>query len=217
MELRDVLEPSVPRLIITGLLLIYCMVTLPLLTINQTICQEEGIDCVSEVYHVSLYYCLTIGFEKEFHTPYLYSLEVCTKKGILWLLLMIPVLYGLSYFLHERWERSIDAWKFGLKPDLITFLLIIFTILPPFIFGIVNTRAATGPLAAYTLSPITFFYATAHSLISGRILLPLITLGGLILLICGTFFTWKKWEISHPAAYTVWITYLTICIMGIVV
>ncbi|MBU7032811.1 MAG: hypothetical protein HXS53_09790 [Theionarchaea archaeon] len=217
MELRDLLELSVPRLIITSLLFIYCLVTLPFLSINQTICQQEGIDCTSEVHHVPLYYCIIIGFEKEYHTPYLYSLEVCNKKGIAWFLIIIPLLYGLSYFIHERWEVSIDAWRFGSKSDLITLLVLIFTIIPPLIFGIVNHHPAIGPLTAYTYSPIAFIYAAIHSLISGRVLFPLIILGGLILLFCGIFFSLKKWEIPHPAIYTSWIIYLTICIIGLVI
>jgi hypothetical protein len=191
------------------------MVTLPVMSLNQIICQEEGIDCVSEVHRVPLYYCATIGFQKEFHTLYLYSSETCSKKGILWILLLIPLLYVLSYYLHERWETSIDAWKFGLKSDLIAFLVIIATILPSFLFGIFNTRMEATPLTAYTVSPIVFLYEITHVLISGMIIPFVIILGGLILFICGIYFICKTWEIPHPLLYTIWGSYLAICILGI--
>lgn len=214
MDVRDLLELSGPRLVITGLLIIYCAVTLPIMSVHQTICQEEQVDCSSQEYHAPLYYCAVRGFEKEFHTLYLYSLEICDKQDGVWLILIIPFLYMLSYYLYERWERAIDAWRFGLKPDLITLFLIICTLFPAFLFGIGNTRVTAGPLTAYTLSPLIFFYRSAQDLISDKAIYVLILLGGLLLLMYGIYIVLKAWEIPHPLFYTVWIFYLITCSIG---
>jgi hypothetical protein len=212
MDWEELLELTYPRLIILVLLFSYCMVTVPVVTMHHESCREKGVNCTYQDYNVSVYYCLTIQFYEEFHTMSLYSLRVCSKSDLLWLFLIIPLLYIISLPVYEQIEKSVYAWNYGSTHEGITFSLGIATLIPAFMFGIINAGSPQLPVTAYVVYPVGLFYACAHMLVSGKALSSLIILCILAVVVYQVHALFKKKKID--AIHAIWICYLVITFFG---
>lgn len=215
MDWEELLEPTLPRLIILVLLFSYCMVTLPVVTMHGESCREKGVDCTYQDYNVSVYYCLTIGFYEEFHTMSLYSLRVCSKSSLLWLFLIIPLLYIISLPVYEQVEKSVYAWKYGSMHEVFTFALVVVTLIPAFIFGIMEAGSPQLSVTAYMVYPVGLLYGCAHMVVSGDILLPIVTILVLAVVVyqLNNLFKKKRIHLIHA----VWVFYLVVTLLGALV
>jgi hypothetical protein len=216
MDFRESLEPSIPRVTVTILLLIYCILTIPLISMQYTVCQEEGIDCFSTSYRVPGYYCLKKGFHYEFDSLLMYSVHDCNKQDFLWFLFIIPVIYYISLPICTHFFESIDSWRYGSKNHLLTFVLVTASFVPGLIFSMVEAGPPGTPVDAYVVYPLGVFYVCARLLSSGRIIIPLVVAGIVALTVYGTQFLLREWEVTHQRLYIIWMLYLVFLFMGAV-
>lgn len=213
MDWREICEPTKPRLILTTLLLIYTIFTLPVITMHATLCTEEGTDCFSAVYSVSIYYCLKIGFHEEFHSPSLYATRDCDKTDLVWLPLILITLYLMSYPLHTIYISNADSWKYGSKRGLLTFVSLIGTLLPALIFSILEAGSA-DLLKAYTTYPLGLFFVNAYLMNEGNFIIPVMTILVLFTITVILMNLFRKWEITPLLFYIIWMLYLVVAVLG---
>ena len=214
MDWEEVLELTITRVIITILLLMYCIVTIPVISMHSVSCTQEGIDCASADYRVSLYYCLNINFHEEFHSFSMYSVRDCNKVDLFWLFIIIPLLYFISLPVHDQFMISMYAWKSGSKQEGLTFGLLTATTIPGFLFGIMEAGSPELPLVAYTVYPLALFYLCALMVYSGEIIVPLIMMAALAGTIYVSVSLSRKWVIPHVNLYVAWALYLLVTLLG---
>ena len=215
MDWRELLELTTPRIIITVLLLCYVIFTIPVITIHSTYCKQEGVDCSSSIHRVPIYYCLNIGFHWEFQTLSMYSARHCNKTDLLWLFLIIPLLYFISLFVHTKLVESVEAWRYDSKIQLLTCGLLITTLLPGMLFGILETGLGDSLIIAYTVFPFGFFILCAEMIWYGDIVTPAAMIGILLLIGYSSHILFKKWEITHAVLYVMWVVYLVAAFFGV--
>lgn len=184
------------------------------MNVHAVSCKQEGVDCSSADYRVSVYYCLKIGFHEEFHTMYLYSVCDCNTRDVLWLFLVVPLLYFASLPVHTKLTDTVYAWQSGSMHELVTFSLVVVTLLPVLFFSILEAGSPESPLVAYIIFPLWLFYLCALMLYSGEILIPVIV----VIILGGTAYglvtLFKKWEITHVRPYVIWVLYLVAVFLG---
>ena len=214
MDWNDVLAPTTPRLIIFVLLVSYGFFTIPFITLHSESCREEGIGCSFSDHRVSLFYCVDIDFHTEYHTMYMYSSKECSKSDVLWLFLIIPLLYLVSFPLYEKLQDTVDAWNYGARKGLVICGLLIFTMLPALILGIMAPGSLYSPISAYTAFPLGLFYLCAHMLAAGMFIIPL----GVALILAVVAYSGlaylRMWEINHPTLYVLWMLYIVVALLG---
>ncbi|MBU7027179.1 MAG: hypothetical protein HXS48_09565 [Theionarchaea archaeon] len=216
MDWEELLELTIPRVIITILLLTYCIVTIPVISMHSVSCTQEGIDCTSTDYRVSIYYCLNITFHEEFHSFSMYSVRDCNKMDLFWLFIIIPLLYFISLPVHDQFMISIYVWKSGSNHEGLTFGLLTVTAVPALIFGIMEAGSPDVPLIAYTIYPFSLFYLCALMIYSGDIIIPGIMIAILAVITRTVMNLSKKWEIPHVNFYVIWVLYLVVTFLGII-
>lgn len=219
MDWRELLNPTIPRIIITVLLLSYCVFTLPVITVHSTYCDETRVNCTTIDYGVSLYYCLTIDFHEEHSQDWLikslsYFIDDCNKLDVLWFLVIAPFIYCISFFIHKKLRKSIDLWRYGSKDGLLAFILFTITLFPGLGYSIVDAGMRDIFVEPYVLNPFAFFYVCALLLQSGRIFTLIITGVGLAVSTYGLRKLFTKWGTLHGRAYTVWVLYLILILLG---
>lgn len=218
MDWRELLNPTIPRIIITVLLLSYCVFTIPVITVHSTYCDEHRVNCSTTEHGVSLYYCLTIDFHEELGKDWLVSYLVrdCNKLDVLWFFVIAPFIYCISLFVHKKLRKSIDLWGCGSKDGLLALVLLTVTLFPGLGYSVVEAGMGGILIDPYVTFPFGFFYMCALLLRSGRIFTPIITGVGLAVITYGARKLFKKWGILHGRAYTVWVLYLILILLGYV-
>lgn len=215
MDWRELLEPTIPRFIITILLVGYIIFTIPLITMYDTSCREEGIDCTSTQYRVSMYYCLKVRFHEEFHSSYMYSVRDCNKTDFLQLFLIVPLLYVMSLPVCDQFSKSMYAWRVGSKNEAVTLGLLVATGIPGLLFGILEAGLPENPVTAYTVYPFGLLYICVLMVYSGEIIIPGVIITILAVIAYKTVDLFKKWNIYHAHLYAMWVLYLAVTLLGI--
>jgi hypothetical protein len=216
MDWRESLEPTIPRLVITVLLFSYCIFTIPVVNMHSTLCKEEGVDCSYMNYRVSVYYSLTIGFHEEFFTPSLYAVRDCNKNDVFWLFLFIPFLYVISQPVYGQIMMSVEAWRYGSRKELITWGLLILTLLPGLFFGVMEAGSPDLFLYGYIFFPLGLFYACVHMLSSGEMVIPVFVGIFLAVIVFGANRFFREEDMDYPRVYTFWVFYVVTSLLGVV-
>ncbi|MBU7016401.1 MAG: hypothetical protein HXS44_02745 [Theionarchaea archaeon] len=217
MDWRESLEPTIPRLAITVLLVSYCIFTIPVVNMHSTLCKEEGVDCSLTDYRVSVYYCLKINFRQEFYTPSMYAVRDCDRKDLLWLFFLVPFLYLISAPLYEQIMMSVEAWRYGSRKELITWSLLILTLLPGFFFGVFESGSPDPFLYGYLFYPLGLLYTCVNMLSSGEMVFPVFAAIFLAVTVFGASRFFREEDMDYPRVYTFWVFYVVTAFLGVLV
>ena len=216
MEWNRVITPTSSRLIITILLAIFFISSVPFIRVSISYCDEDGSNCSYDDSKTSLVGCSKIRFleEKNYRSGSRdvnrHYVRECNKADVLWLLFVIPLIYIISPQINMR---TLDAWKAGSREGFIASVLLIITLLPGIVFSFWGTEPS---LYIYLIFPFNFLFVYTLQLNLGRSVVLIFILIVLVLIIFTLTRIFEKWKMKHCSTYTMWILYLVVLLFGIV-
>lgn len=219
------LTPSISRIVITSLLLLWVIFALPLIRERHILCfegdspgdpamiraiqayppmnptDEYGNNCFYTDSRITVFNWLRSSSEQTTdHTNEKWTrITLFMNQDFLWGLLVVPAAYCVSLPV----KRTVDAWRRGSREGLLTIVLITATLIPAIVVN-VQHQFLWFPLSVYVFP----------------VFLPLMcvlshTYGDLaILAILALFFVTAAWglknlQINHSTWYALWIVYVT--------
>lgn len=219
------LTPSTSRIVITALLLVWVIFAFPLIRERYIRCfeggspedpeviraiqvyppmirtDEYGNNCFYRDSRITVFTWLRNNSEHfTDHTNEKWtSSTLVMNQDFLWVLLVVPVVYFVSFPI----KRTVDAWRQGSREGLLILLLITATLIPAIVVNVHHHQVLWFPFSVYVY-PMFLPLICALSHTYG----DLAILAVLALFFAITAWGLKKLEINHSTWYALWTVYV---------
>jgi hypothetical protein len=218
MGLRQFFKPSVFSLAVTALLVVYFVCAIPVMRVNQTNCIAGTDRCNDSASKTTTLDCLRIKFHEEFTYqvyagPTFDSVRTCIELDVVWVIPALLFAFLLSSLGSASLKYSMQAYRHGSKTEILTFILVIVTVIPGMLYTIIEQKIS---LDVYFFFPYNFLFVFAAFLKGYLAIFSFIlavTPVGVAYYLVNLL---KKWEIRHVWFYFIWLFFLVIFALGVI-